>query len=306
MKHFHFCWVLLILLSGCASLTKTQVNAVNQFAETSKNFSAYPSKVLSELTAIRKSSSLLFNSGLSDAAAIEEKQVIAYQDYKKDIALDKKVDITFKIIDKYAQSLALLSSDKHVENLRTQANVFGTDLDSLVTTYNNLPGANQLPTGIGGAVKKLVVLAGSQYIRNKQAKEIKKFVPAADTIIGAMTNNLIDFLRNTHIDALINGIEVKLKNDFIAYAAKPTNAPALLVANEQYIGLLERVDKAKLLRDQTIQATQKLRGAHQALLAAINTKRSLQEMISDVKTFYEDVKEIKNTIQQINNIKNNQ
>jgi hypothetical protein len=53
-------------VSGCSALTKNQVGAVNQFAQTSMGFSAYPSKILSELAEVREKRGVYFAYSLTD------------------------------------------------------------------------------------------------------------------------------------------------------------------------------------------------------------------------------------------------
>jgi hypothetical protein len=296
---------LCLLLTACATLTTTQIKSVNQFAETSKNFSAYPGKILSELCDIRRQSGVYFAAGLSDPRNIVTELDSVYSDLVGDFNATQKVDITFEIIDKYAQSLMLLSSDKHAADLAQQAKTFGTDIDSLITIYNRISGTAPLPSGIGGAVKKLVVLAGAQYIKIKQAKEIKKFVPQADALIGEMTKNLLEFLQTTKLNALIVAMETKIRADFKNYYGNASNKPFAENSFNQYLGLKKQIDEVKALRDQTIAATQQLRKAHAALLTEIQTKKTLHEMRAEVKTLVEQVKDIKQTILEIDNSKTN-
>lgn len=107
----------------------------------------------------------------------------AYTHTKQDDLLTEKADLTFKIIDKYAQALVLLSADKHSKQLDTAAQSFGTNLDGLITKYNALDPHDQLPSNIGGAVAELLTLGGEQYIRVRQANEVKAFVTKADPMI---------------------------------------------------------------------------------------------------------------------------
>ena len=183
MKKRKLAFLFTLVLGGCASLTSTQITAVNQFSRTSKNFSAYPSRVISGLAEIRVKRGIYYANSLDSPLLHLDELSDLYIARKNDYKISSTVDITFKVIDKYAQSLLLLSSDKYVTDLESQAKNFGTDLDSLATAYNKIDGVKKVPTGIGGAVNGLIVLGGKQYIRSRQAKEIKKFVPLADSLI---------------------------------------------------------------------------------------------------------------------------
>ena len=54
------------LLSSCATLTKSQIEAVNQFAQTSQNFSSYPSKIFTELHTVREERRGYFANSIND------------------------------------------------------------------------------------------------------------------------------------------------------------------------------------------------------------------------------------------------
>lgn len=134
-----------IILGGCASLTKTQIKSVNQFAETSKDFSAYPSKIMVELANVRLKRAIYYANfyyNVPDKYLNELDS--AYNEKNRDYKLSEKVEITFKTIDKYAQSLLLLSSDKYNTDLKEQSNNFGNDIDSLINQYNRINGINRI------------------------------------------------------------------------------------------------------------------------------------------------------------------
>ncbi|MEP7144017.1 MAG: hypothetical protein ABI707_14140 [Ferruginibacter sp.] len=290
-----------LLLGSCASLTKTQIGAVNQFSQASKNFSAYPSRVMTALAEIRVKRGVYFANTLdSPKLHINELDKI-YQARKNSYKYSAKVDTTFKIIDKYAQSLMLLSSEKYVSDLKTQANNFGVDLDSLIKGYNSIEGVKQVPAGIGGAINKLIVLGGKQYVRSKQAKEIKKFVPAADSLISVMTTNLLEFLQSKNIQFLVKNEEEEVNSNYLSFLRQ--RQPG--IENERdYLDLKSNIDAIKQLRDQTVAATKHLRRAHKKLLLAIQRRKTLKETIPELQDLYEDVKEINTTIEVIKSSKN--
>ena len=303
MKKIFFLVGVAALIASCATLTPSQLKSVNQFAETSKNFSAYPSKILDELSAIRLERTRYFAASLRDPRNIIPVLDSMHSTSLRDFSVNKKVDITFRIIDKYAQSLLLLSSEKFSNDLREQSKRFGTDIDSLITQYNGISGTSPLPTGIGGAINKLVVFAGRQYIRSVQAREVKKFVPRADTLIGVMTDNLIQFLQNTSIAALIKAEETGLAIDFLQYFGHQNHQPASLEDVEKYLSLKRRLTGTRELQAQTLQATRKLRAAHTKLLTTIETRQTLKEIAGELRTFTEEVKDIHKTISGIENAK---
>jgi hypothetical protein len=305
-----------MILGGCASLTKTQIEAVNQFAETSKNFSAYPGKIMTELAGVRLKRGIYYANLFSDRPEVYINELdSAYNEKKRDYELSKKVNVTFEIIDKYAQSLLLLSSDKYTTDLKNQSKNFGNDIDSLIYTYNGISGVKKIPGGIGGLVNQVIIFGGEVYIKTKQGKEIKAFVPKADTLIGMMTTNLKEFLHgkkyikeikdSINIEKLIQNEKVGLREGYRSYltaCAGLKNLPTLESENE-YLNTLTILDGVDTLLKQTISATNDLRIAHRKLLKAIEEKKSLAESIKELQSYSEDIKKIKSTIEKIDNSK---
>ena len=315
---FFICAAVLVLISGCASLTKSQVEAVHQFAQTSKNFSAYPSEILAATAELRVKRGVYYTNSLDDPDdesndnnidSLNELAVTSHVKELNDIYTAKKSDyrasertnITFKIIDKYAQSLLLLSSDKHATDMQAQAANFGVSLDSLINKYNSIEGSTKVKPGIGGLIGSIIMAGGSQFIRSKQAREIQRFVPAADEMIGVMTGNLLEFLESGKIALLITNEEKGIQSNYESFLRhrKPD------VQNEwDYLALLAHLDHIKELRSQTAAATRSLRKAHSELLTAINEKKTLTEAVAGIQSLYEDVNGIRSTIHELHADKN--
>jgi hypothetical protein len=316
-KYLFLCAAVWLLASSCASLSKSQVEAVNQFAQTSKSFSAYPSQLLVAMADLRVKRGVYFVNSLenpgdmeadeaSDNAAdsLREQTVddhvkeleSVYAAKKSDYTASAKINITFLVIDKYAQALLLLSSDKHAAGLAEQAANFGMSLDSLIGKYNSLPGTTKVRSGIGGLVGSLVMAGGKQFVRAKQAKEIQRFVPAADEMIGVMTGNLLEFLQSGSISTLIANEEKGISSNYKSFLRHRNPA----IQHEwDYLDQLAHLDKIKALRNQTVAATTSLRIAHAELLTAIKEKKTLTEGIAELQALYENVKQVRTTIHEM-------
>lgn len=285
------------LLAGCATLTKTQIENVNQFAETTKNFSEYPSKIMEEVADIRFKRGVYYANSLSDPKIHIGELNNVYDQKKFDSKVAGKVDVTFKIIDKYAQSLALLSSDKYETNLAEKAKAFGINIDTLISLNNSIEGTSKVPIGIGDAVSQLVVMGGKQFTRIRQAKEIKKFVSMADTLIEAMTNNILDYLESENINELILSEEKEVTRNYLSYLQQ---TPRATIENELgYLELKAKIDEVKDLQAQSINATKKLRKAHAKLLENIQSKKKLKTIIGELQELYEEINTLKTTVENL-------
>lgn len=317
MKRVNYILAISLLMGSCASLTKTQIHSVNQFAQTTREFSAFPGKIMTELADIRVKRSIYYVNSFSDPKLHIEELDSIYSQKIFDYRLSQKVDITFKIIDRYAQSLFLLSSDKYLKEIDKQGKDLGIDIDSLITLNNSIEGATRIPSGIGAAVSKLIVLGGKQYIKVKQAKEIKKYVSQADTLISVMSANLLEHLQSKNIDELIKNEERAIKRSYLSYLQQIntetrtwtigktdtlvsiSGTKSTIDNDRDYLDLKNRIDGVKQLRQKTIKATIDLRKAHKKLLREIQEKKDLKQSIKELKELHEEINDLNKTVQRI-------
>ncbi len=290
-----------MLCSSCASLTKSQVEAVKQFAHTSKDFSAYPSKIQEAVARVRVERGL-YAAYLLDNTELHTAELDSiFSQKKQDLHKAAAIDITFKIIDEYAKSLLLLASDKYATDLGTQAGSLGTNLDSLINTYNALPKITKVPGGIGGLVGNLIMAGGKQWVRSKQATEIKRYVTQADTLVNVMTGNLLTFLNAGSLADIIDHEETEIQNNYKAYLDKlhAQDKHPGLEDGRAFINLLGQMDDIKILRQQTILATGKLQKAHHKLFEDLQEKKDIKAIVAELQAFYDDVSAVRATIQAI-------
>lgn len=294
---------LILLMASCASLTKTQIETVNQFAQTSKNFSAFPSKITTKLADVRALRGIYAANSIGTPELHLKELNSTYDLMVSDNQQSQKVDITFQIIDQYAQSLILLSSTQYVTDIKAQALVTGPMLDSLIALYNTFDKNSKITVGIGAAVSQLIILGGKQYIRHKQAKEIKKFVLQADPLISMMTANLLEFLEGKHyvkasgdsasLKYLIDYEAAAIQRDYLSFLRQNK---ASIDNEKEYLKLKSDMDQIKSLQIQTITATKRLREAHLQLSEILKKRKKLKERFPALRELYEDVNQLKITI----------
>lgn len=297
IKTIIFISAISIMSAGCATLSKTQIESVNQFAQYSQNFSAFPGKIMTELAGIRTIRGVWFANSLSDPGLHINVLDSVHFNRTHSYNISEKADITFQVIDKYARSLALLTSDRYENELANQAEGFGVSLDTLIRRYNRFDKRAGLPEGIGAAAGELILMGGRQYIRAKQAREIKKFVPQADTLVAVMTGNLLQFLRSENIDELIRAEEFGINQNYLSYIRQSNGTS--MEYDFEYLELKSRLDGVKQLRSKTITATKSMRKAHGELLVAIQRKKDLIESLQGLKVLAEQVRDLKNAVDKI-------
>lgn len=302
-------YLLIIVFSsctiGCASLTKSQLDSVNQFAVLSKNYSAYPSRITTELTQIRLERGFYSANALtSDVKSHVDNLDNLYESQTKSGVISQKVDITFKIIDRYAQALQLLSSPSFSDELFTQSRTLGYSIDSLCSRYNSITGiSSKIPIGFGSVIGKIILAGGKQYIRVRQAKAVKRFVYTANKLVDLMCDNLIEFATNKNIEQLIQIEADNIPRDFKFYfnAKKQLQTAPLIDDERAYIQLRIRLTAVRTLRDQTLEATKDLKATHKKLVEVLARRTTKQEQVQELQKLYEQVQEVRSTISQIDN-----
>lgn len=178
--------LILLLFSKCASLTKSQLTEVNAFGCLTQKFSACPGSLYGSYLLIHEKALMYSANAITNPADHYKSINSAYQLKKSLESKSHEMDLTFQIIDKYGEALACLTSPEHSALLDTASKNLGPNLDGLITKYNSINTGHQLPTGIGGAFAELITLGGEQYIRSKQAEEVKDIVQKADPMIAQL------------------------------------------------------------------------------------------------------------------------
>jgi hypothetical protein len=178
----------------------------------------------------------------------------------------------------------------------------------------------RVPTGIGSAIGQLIASGGGQFIRRKQAREIRKFVPAADTIVSVMTGNLLEFLQSSHIRELIENEEAGITSNYLSYLRQvktessmsspadtsfiTLNTKSAISSDLDYLQMKANLDNVKKLQALTITATSKLRAAHKKLLEVIRARQTLKTSIPEIQSLYDDIIKIKKAVDQIEKPRN--
>ncbi|MDT0677538.1 hypothetical protein [Autumnicola musiva] len=294
--------VLCSLFFSCSTLSKSQTESVHQFGEVTENFSAYPSAIMNELAEIRMKRGLFYASTLTDPMRQLNELDSIHSQRKYDYKVSESIDVTFRVIDKYAQSLILLSSEDYNDNLQSHAATMGLDIDSLITLYNTTDNSRSLPTGIGDALGNIIGYGGDRYIRGKQAEKIKDFVIKADTLIAVMTSNLLEYLESSNLQELISYEENMIRRNYLSYL-QLTKA-STFESQRDYLRLKQNIDAAKELRAQTIQATTDLKEAHNELVKVIQKKQKLYRTIQELQVFYLQVTNLRRTLKALNEEQN--
>jgi len=316
-----------LLYTSCSTLTKSQLAEINTYGQLTEKYAGYPGKFVLSINSVRMKQELLSANSQLSAGDHFDKIKEAYDHKKANDKLGPKADLSFKIINKYAQALILLSSDQHQKTVDTAVNNFGTSLDGLIEKYNTINSSDPLPKGIGATVSELLMFGAKQYVKSQQAKKIKIFVNDADPMITKLTNNILvqldgglkasggatftftnligrlrNDLRGNYIDFLgdrittINKSTKPGKQEVTAYI---NYTPATLDDDKECVQLLSDLDHLDVMLAELKAATVNIAKAHKKLLTEINSPRSLKENAEEIQMLGDNINSIKNSIQNI-------
>ncbi len=326
------------LLSSCASLSKSQLNEVNQFGQSAKVFSAFPQKVMTTLVEVHTQNQY-FQIGIIDSAEIHRRSVDSLYDWiAKSAKGDTAIGLTYQIIGDYGQKLVHLTSDIHTLQLDTAAQSFGTNLDDLATKFNSIEPGHKVPTGWGALIGEFITAGGNIYIQDRQAKGAKAFVAKGDTLISAITDKIEQVLQSEDFISVKSRIsqerkhlvrnytrflqsnnelikvylktdvykkdkagklEIAGKKDTVVTGSVRAWRSSGIGADSLYLKLLFNLDQTEILRQQCVTAIVNLRKAHHKLLEDLQKKKNLTEVYTEMQQYGNSLNQMYSTFKKI-------
>ena len=293
--------LLCFVITGCATLTKSQFEAIEKFAESTGNFSDYPSGVMKSLDEI------CYNRNMLEAATLGPEKVVVevkslYNYRKQNHALSSKADISFQILDQYANALAMLAADTHEEKLKIQAKALGNNIDTLIVKYNSISDVKRnLPVNLGKTAGQLLILGGNQWIRCKQAKWLREYIISGDTLVQEVCKNIETYLEDEAISDLIENEESSVDDAYLSFlkAKKPDPEQLRSLYNPLYTEMLEQLDKTRQLKEKSLKSIASLKKAHSKLADMVIKRKKLKDQIEEVKNLYFEIYTTKEIFEKI-------
>lgn len=283
----------ILFLTGCASLTQSQIDEVNKFAKITENYNTLPPEIYrsyAEIYLIKKSMTIATK--MQDNSA---EITTATENYQKIIAKMQELEAALGVLKSYAKLLQNLSSSEFNENLAKEAVVLGEEIDNGIQLLNKQNQELNLDN-FGTVAAAIVKGAGSIYIKHKQATALKKCVTGAEPDIEKITKSIVALCENMNIiidqarDDIMDTYETLVKQ------GKLKNNPEEI---EALIKLLVKADNIKEAAAACIKATEKYRQAHTKLFTVIKERKSLKDGIKEIMDLYEEIKKVQTLIQTI-------
>ena len=324
---------LLLFCCSCASLSKSQLDEVNQFGGATKTFAAYPAKVMSTLVDVHTQNQY-FEVGIIVDPNLHRQHVDSiYKWIQTSKKKDEEIALVFQILSDYGQKLVHLTANVHTLQLDTAAQSFGTNMDALINKFNSLDPQHKAPTGYGAIIGEVISLGGNMYVQDRQAKGAKAFVTKGDTLIGIMAAKLEQYLSSDEINSVKTGISRERKelvHNYTAYLASDNELINLyykigkhgskdsltkkdtvitgalkawrssgMGADSLYIKLLTNLDADETLRQQCLAAAENLRKAHHKLMEDLQEKKNLKEVYEELQGYGASLRQLHSTSSKI-------
>lgn len=298
---YFFLW---IALSSCSVLSDSQLKNINVYATAAKSYSNYPGEVIRYYAKLNQDNRILKTSNLKDIDAVNAGLDSARKNYNFRVNLAADFDLSLQLFQQYAALLAKLSSPDDVTDLSNSSTALGENNTSLVKQYN-AKASKKIPGEIGVKISDAVFIAGKRWIRSRQSKALKEFIPAGNILIGAMTDNLVtalegDSASSSSIRELISFSKTDFKDQYqIIVLTKPAgiNYPSLKV----YYETLARYDSLEAMRAQCVLTAKKIKTGHEKLTQDIQSKKKLKEIFNESADLIADIQKLKNTYQTLVN-----
>jgi hypothetical protein len=286
---------ILIAQSGCAILTKSQIEEVNRFAEAAKHYGALPGEPIKQYGALSKLNRLL---GVAEATIDSKEEAKSnWQKVNQALAIETQfaadaaeADQAVTVLTEYAEGLQTLTMIDPTEGLDKAAADFGTSLDKAVNGYNTVVrrphGQSDLKL-VGATVAGIVRTTGGIFIRSKQAAYVKSFVTEADPLIEAVTIE-IQKLMDKMEGYLGTTQRERLENNFYTFATRRKTIPVDTVTF--FADSLEKTNRAVDLSKQAKSGAAALAKAHKQLVMMVSTRRDLQAGLDEIQILIAEVK----------------
>lgn len=278
-------WVLmLILMAGCSTLSKSQLKRINSFASAQDSIDTGPRAFFSILADVRQERGLIYAASLTDTETrIHELNAMAKAAVREGQA-SAKANICFDILSSYARALKSLSADTRWKQYGTELRGIGRNMDSLAIAYNKLDWGTIYEPGLGKELGKTGGYLTEQYMKRRQRKLVMDMLTVGDTIVTACCDALIASLKSDQFTELIDNEEQGLESDYRAClnSMRAQDRFPEMAVDRTYLCQKARIETARSLRRQSITMLQSLRKAHKALINEMDKSRSYSEISDDL------------------------
>ena len=281
-----WCTILLLLIhiSGCASMSKAQLRRVNSLAVVSDSAVTGPGSIFRLLDEIRTDRGLVYVASLqSTEARISELNGLALARQEQS-RIAGKADVCIDILDSYIKALRSVSSDSNWKKNGTELRGIGRKMDSLAIVYSTIDPATLYVPGIARQIGKTSGYIAEQYGKRRQYRLVKSILLQGDSLVDACCNALVEGLKSTELNGLIDNEQTGLENNYRAYlnSMQLSGTVPALEFDRLYLYNRIRVETVRNMRKKCVNMLQSFRRAHAALLREMDNPRNYSEFSDEL------------------------
>lgn len=291
--------ILVLFVSGCATMNKAQLERINTLAFSCDSISATPTAIFNNLSEIRHERSLMYVASLTDTDnRIKELNAIAAFEQKEEKSAAKAV-LYSKVLDSYVKALQSLSSPTRWRQSGVELRSLGRNTDSLITAYNTLGWGEPIEFDHSIQVAKTGGYITENIYKRRQYKLVKEMIESCDTIVSSCCNALIAILKDDNIRILIENEENGLETDYKSYLNTMSMAGKIpdQLYDRKYLTLKAKINETKHIKTKCINNLHTFRKAHHRVLQEMQKKATYSE-------FYNDISELSTQFRAIDKIIN--
>lgn len=284
------------LIQGCATLSSSKREYIQQFGLSTRNLPEYSLKLTDGLSNIRSKRGVYFANTLSTPNLHLNELDNIYNQQKIDEVNSTLFQNSFAMLSLYSTMLLKLSSNSYNEDLYDNIKELEYGLENLITINNQLTSSN-IPTGFINIAAKISFLSGKYYIGHNQNEEIKRLVTSSDSLITNISNNIVFHLKSDNLNSIIENEHMMLSRNYLSYIQQ--NKQTSVYSDLDYILLKNNLDKIKALKEKLIISVTNLKLAHNIMAVEVNKKNTTLDNINQLKELLITMSEINQIAKQI-------
>lgn len=208
--------LLLVVLSSCSTLKKSQIQATENYALATKGISRVPSDIYFRIYQLKsESQSLQANTLLAINDNANESIEILKNDYEeslKFVRLAEEYSTAYMIVEEYAGLVLSLIRQDYLNDFKKTRGVWQASFDKLIKRYNSVS-VNKIPSSVGSFTASVIQAIGKLSFGSLQKKYLRQ---ALHTAREPFENICQDFvtLDSLKIRSELNTLPAHLDNNY--------------------------------------------------------------------------------------------
>lgn len=288
------CTLALLVASGCAVLTQSQVEEVRRYAEATSEYTSLPGAVVVAYGELRRELILLDAShrkldqrtadGKLDPTAAGELVERLDAAYVQEASFDddgRRIDAQLDVLREYAEVLERVVSDEYTSALGDSAARSAAALDTATAGLNaRRAGKAPIPL-VGGRIAATIRGTYGIYIRHRQSKILRDTVESATPLVSGLMDDVVEIN-----ERMVENFENQISNGF----AGPVKSLGMRMGELDLDQLrlvyedLRLARKGQDLARKVSETAKAYKAAHLELVSKTRAKADLTEVIAQMET----------------------